>query len=224
MVVARMPDHGLVLTMVDTSNVRMIFPIVWWMRSMIALDWGFLVGIGFLFLKAIVVLTDLGKFSHKFGTAIKHNSLWKWVTSKPSFSVISYISAAIFLDICAISNHPVAGSIILRHHNLFRFYLLPRIVYGPMRSTHSVPQVFVSACLGGSLLYLWLVVVSLWHVGHFLQMPWNAVQKNFQSKCWRRVCSIQVSPGRQSISWYQSTFFFCSAVRKNILLFWHIKR
>ena len=35
--------------------------------------------------EAIVVLTHLAKFIHKFDTAIKHNSLWKWVTSKPSF-------------------------------------------------------------------------------------------------------------------------------------------
>ena len=35
--------------------------------------------------QAIVIFTHLGKFSHKFGTAIKHNSLWKWVTSEPSF-------------------------------------------------------------------------------------------------------------------------------------------
>ena len=34
---------------------------------------------------AIVVLTHLSKFSHKFGTTIKHNSLWKWIMSKPSF-------------------------------------------------------------------------------------------------------------------------------------------
>ena len=43
MVAASMPDHGSLLTMLNTSNVRIIFPIVWWMRSMIALDWGFLV-------------------------------------------------------------------------------------------------------------------------------------------------------------------------------------
>ena len=30
-------------------------------------------------------MTHLGKFSHKFGTAIKNNSLWKWVTSTQSF-------------------------------------------------------------------------------------------------------------------------------------------
>ena len=35
--------------------------------------------------EVIVVLTHLGKFRQKFGTTIKHNSLWKWVTSKPIF-------------------------------------------------------------------------------------------------------------------------------------------
>ena len=39
MVAAMMTDHGLLLTMLDTSNVRMIFPIFWWNLSMIALDW-----------------------------------------------------------------------------------------------------------------------------------------------------------------------------------------
>ena len=49
MVAARMPDHGSLLTMLETSNVRIIFPIVSWIRSMIALDWGLLVVIGFRF-------------------------------------------------------------------------------------------------------------------------------------------------------------------------------
>ena len=38
MVMARMPDHGFLLTMLDTSNVRMIFPMVLWICLMIALD------------------------------------------------------------------------------------------------------------------------------------------------------------------------------------------
>ena len=103
--------------------------------------------------KAIVIMTHLGKFSHKFGTAIKHNSLWKWVTSVQVFSVISAISAAVLLGICAILNQPVAGLIIVRHHNLSGFFPFRGIVYGPMRSTHRVPQGFVSAYLGGSLPY-----------------------------------------------------------------------
>ena len=32
------------------------------------------------------IVFDRGtEFSHKFGTAIKHNSVWKWLTSEPSF-------------------------------------------------------------------------------------------------------------------------------------------
>ena len=38
MVAARIPDHGLLLAMLDMSNVQMIFPIVLWIRSMIALE------------------------------------------------------------------------------------------------------------------------------------------------------------------------------------------
>ena len=49
MFLARMPDHGLLLTMLDTLNAQKIFPIIWWIRLMISLDWGFLVGIGYLF-------------------------------------------------------------------------------------------------------------------------------------------------------------------------------
>ena len=30
-------------------------------------------------------MTHIDKFSHKFGTTIKHTFLWKWVRSKPSF-------------------------------------------------------------------------------------------------------------------------------------------
>ena len=35
--------------------------------------------------EAILVLTHIGKFSHKFGTTIKHSLLWKLVKKKPSF-------------------------------------------------------------------------------------------------------------------------------------------
>ena len=132
--------------------------------------------------------------------------------------------AAVLLGIFAISNQPVAGSIIVRHHNLGGFYPFWGIVYGPMRSTHRVSQEFVSACLGGSLPYFWFVVFDLWHVGHFLHTSWTVVWRPFQSKCWRRVCSVRVYPGWQSISWYQSTVFFCSAAGKHILLFRHIRR
>ena len=147
-------------------------------------------------------MTYFFKFSNKFGTAIKHNLLWKWVTSEPIFSVISAIYAAVLLGSCAISNQPVSGSIIVRHHNLSGFFP-QRIVYGPMRSTHRVSHGFVSACLGGSFPYFWFVVFSLWQVGHFLHTSWTIVQRTLQSKCWRRVCSVRVSPGWQIISWYQ---------------------
>ena len=74
-----------------------------------------------------------------------------------------------------------------------------------MRSTHRVSQGFVSACLGGSLPYFWFFIFALWHVGH---TSWTVVWRPFQSKCWQRVCSVRVSPGWQSISWYQSTVFY----------------
>ena len=66
------------------------------------------------------------------------------------FLVISAISAAVLLGIYAISNQPVAGLIIVRHHNLSGFFPFRGIVYGPMRSIHRVSQGFVSICLGGS--------------------------------------------------------------------------
>ena len=101
----------------------------------------------------IVVLTHLGKFDHKFGTTVKHNLLWKWVTSKPSLSTTSAISAAVLLGICAISNQLVAVLIIVRHRNFNGFSPFHGIIYGPMRYTHSVSQGLNSACLGGSLPY-----------------------------------------------------------------------
>ena len=130
--------------------------------------------------------------------------------------MISAIYAAVLLGICAISNQLVAGSIIVRHHNLSGFFTFWGIVYGPIRSTHRVSQGFVSACLGGSLPYFWFFFFALWQVGHFLQTSWTVVRSPLQSKCWRRVCSVRVSPGWQSISWYHSTVFFCSAWGKNI--------
>ena len=93
-----------------------------------------------------------------------------------------------------------------------------------MRSTNRVSRGFVSACLGGSLPYFWFVVFALWKVGRFLHTSWTVVRRPLQSKCWRRVCYVRVSPGWQSISWYKSTVFFCSALGKHILLFRHIRR
>ena len=128
-------------------------------------------------------MTHFGKFSHKFGTAIKHNSLLKWVTSEPSFlgDICNFCSR--LLGICAISNQPGAGSIIVRHHNLSGFFPFRGIVYGTMRSTHRVSQGFVSACLGGSLPYFWFVVFPLWNVGHFLHTSWIVVRRSLHSQC-----------------------------------------
>ena len=93
---------------------------------------------------SIVVLTCLGKFSHKFGTAIKHNSMWKWVTSKSSFSVISAISVDVLLGICVIWNQLVAGLIIVRHHNLSVFYFQRYRVWANEVYTYRVPGICFS--------------------------------------------------------------------------------
>ena len=77
----------------------------------------------FPFFLAIVIVTHLGKSSHKFGTTIKHNSLWKFVTSEPSFLGDIYNFAAVSLGICAISNQLVVGLIIVKHHNFSGFSL-----------------------------------------------------------------------------------------------------
>ena len=136
----------------------------------------------------------LAKFNHKFGTTIKHDSLWKWVMSKPSFLGDICNLCSHFIGYCAILNHPLAGSIIVRHHNLSKCFPFQGIVYGKMRSTHSVSQGFVSACLGVSLPYFWLVYFALWQVQHFLHMSLTVVRRPFQSKFWQRVCSVRVSP------------------------------
>ena len=49
MVAAIILDHGSLLTMLETSNVRIIFPIILWICLMVALDLEFLVVVGFLF-------------------------------------------------------------------------------------------------------------------------------------------------------------------------------
>ena len=49
-----------------------------------------------------------------------------------------------------------------------------------MRPTHRVSQVFVSAFLGGSLPYFWLVFFALWHVGHFLHTSWTVLRFTFR--------------------------------------------
>ena len=154
---------------------------------------------------------------------IKHNSLWEWVMSKPSFleNICNFCSC--LLGICAILDQPMAGLIIVMHHSLSRVFLFWGILYGPMRSTHSVSQGLVSACLGGSFPYFWLVVLDIWHVGDLLHTLWTVVQSPLRSKCWRIVCYVRVSPGWQIISWYQSIVFLCTAMGKNILLFRNIK-
>ena len=169
-------------------------------------------------------MTHLGKFRHKFGTSIKQNSLWKWVMSKPSFLVNICNFCSRFIEyLCHLE--PACGRIDHCEAPQFkRVFPFQGIVYGPMRSKNSASQGFVSAWLGGSLPYFWLVVFALWHVGHFLFTSWTVVWRSFQSKCWQRVCYVQVSPKWQSISWYQSTVLFCSAAGKHIFLFWHIKR
>ena len=180
---------------------------------MIALDWGFLVLIGFL-LRPWLFWHFLENSA--INLVLRSNTVC-WVNQV--FLTISAISAAVLLGICSILNQPVAVSIIVRHHILIYCFLCIGIMYSPMRYTHSMPQGLVSACLGGSLSYFWLFVLDLWHVGHFLHTLWTVVWRPFQSKYWRRVCSVWVYPGWQSISWYQCTVFFCSAVGRYFFYF-----
>ena len=165
--------------MLDTSNMQIIFPIVWWICLMIALDWGFLFVICFLFRSSQFwhILANLAKNLVPRSNTIRCGSGYQ---VNEFFLVIYAISAAFLLSICVISNQPVAGSIIVRHHYSSGFFLFRGIVYGPMRSTHSASQVFVSTCLCVSLPYLWLVVFALWHVGNFLHTLWTDVWRLFQ--------------------------------------------
>ena len=130
--------------------------------------------------EAIVFLIHIGKFSHEFGTTIKQNWLWEWVLSKPSFlgNICNFWSCVI--GYFAISNQPVAGSIILRHHSLSGFLTFRGIVYGPIRSTHIMSHGLVSSCFCSSFPYLWLVVLDLFHVGNFLHTLWNILWRPFQ--------------------------------------------
>ena len=83
MVAAKMPDHFFVD---DVRHIKCADDVSDSLMDSFDDCIGLRVPNRFRFLiKDIVVLTHFGKFSHKFGTAIKHNSLWKWVTSEPIF-------------------------------------------------------------------------------------------------------------------------------------------
>ena len=136
---------------------------------------------------------------------------------------LCYFGRAVLFSICCISKQPVAGWIMVRHHTFKSSLPLHWILYEPIRSTHSVPHGFSSACLAGSLPYFWFVTFAFWQNWHFLHVAITTVHRPFQSKCSCIVSPVLVLPGWHSISWYQSIVFCCSDGGRAIFSFlWHV--
>ena len=68
----------------------------------------------------------------------------------------------------AISNHDVAGSIIVKHTKSILLLSLAFTVEGPIRSTHTCFQGCVVAFLGGICPYFNLCFLPLWHLSQNL--------------------------------------------------------
>jgi hypothetical protein len=129
---------------------------------------------------------------------------------------LAIVIASLF-GISLISNHPVAGSIIVTHQST-RFFL-PHllIVYGPTKSTHNTSQGSASASFGGNNPYFLLDHFVFWHIWHFVHTSCTSFLSFGHHRYCLRVCSVLVSPGWHSVSWYHSTTRFCNAVGITIL-------
>jgi hypothetical protein len=81
---------------------------------------------------------------------------------------MSATSAAVLLGIYCISNQPVTGSIMVIDTMVLNlFFFAAYLLYGPIKSTHSVSHGLDSASLAGSLPCLMVVSFAFWHVLHF---------------------------------------------------------
>ena len=78
---------------------------------------------------------------------------WRQVNSTKLATTV----AASLLGISLISNHPVAGSIIVTHHRFSVFFPGRFIVYGPIKSTHNFSHGSASASLIGRCPYFFFV-------------------------------------------------------------------
>ena len=102
--------------------------------------------------------------------------------------------SAHLVSIDVMSNQPVARSIIVKAHRV-NFLLLFKMLYGPIRLIHIVSQGVVSTFLACNLLYLTVLVLVIWHVGHDAQTVLTVLVSPPHVNCWRIVCSVRVSLG-----------------------------
>ena len=141
------------------------------------------------------------------GYRVIHVTSIKWAMVSARLSGIS-----------TISNHPVAGSIIVKQCSVKVDLPLRSIWYGPIRSIHSTSQAgSTSASLGGNLPYFFLIFFVNWHVWHLPHMRTTPSWSFGHVKCCRIVISVRLIPGWHNWLWYHSTTCFCSFVGTTIL-------
>jgi len=97
-----------------------------------------------------IIFNEFGKFSHDFCSSIKDEFTMPWVASQSILFPCIGDCNSFFKSLSSfILNQPVAGSIIVTHHN-FRIVL---ICYGPIRSTHILFQGVAAASFSGKCPY-----------------------------------------------------------------------
>ena len=199
------------------QKVRIILPIIWWIHSIMALAWGFLVVVIGKSLQTILANSSMNSVPQSKVIIVGQGYLVNHVSSTELATI-----AASLLGISLISNHPVAGSIIVTHHKVSVFFPGRFIVYGPIRLTHNFSHGSASASLIGRCPYFFFVRFVIWHVWHRPQTCATCCRKFRHVKCWRIVCSVLVSPGWHSIVWYHSTTLFWSEAGITIFSLWQM--
>ena len=132
----------------------------WWTRSMIEFAWG---------LRVVIILRLIPYSFLRVSRTSAANSLPLSMTTSVGHgyrvnqvnSSRLAISSAAFMSTWVISNHPVAGSIMVRQWSCVSCLPFP-ILYGPMRSMHKVCHGTTSgAGLGGSFPYFCCVPLAV---------------------------------------------------------------
>ncbi len=126
--------------------------------------------------------------------------------------------SACFSMTSTISNHPVAGSIMVRQSKVNLSSPSPN-VYGPIRSMHNVCQGIVSGFLGTNLPYLICLGFCFLQMAHPLLHRLTLLRRPSQQWCCPMVSSIRVSPGCRRCKWYHSVTFSCSFFGTTIFSF-----
>ena len=170
------------------------------MHSMIALDCWFLVVIGL----------RLSQYSsrHILANSEMNSVPWSNMICCGSGYLVNNINSAtfatlavVFLGLATILNQSVTVSIMVTHQILSYFLPLCLILYGAIRSTHRVSQVFTSDSLVVSFPYFLLYHFSLWQDSYFRHRSCTCFCRPFQSKFCCINISVRVSPGWHCLLW-----------------------